>query len=87
MVRCKSLHDEITKFAEESSSEVRETIGTSSASHCILKVEGTIPEAFSLLLEFIYTGFIQNVRDFEIKIILDLYLLALKYGIKKLFRE
>ena len=87
MVRCKGLHEEIEDEAIESSSEKREQIGTNAKTHHILKISDIQSQAMLLFLEFIYTGMIQNVRDFDSKVILDVFILALRFKVKKLVQE
>lgn len=52
-----------------------------------MEITDAQPQAFNVLLEFIYTGMVQNVQDFDSLVILDVFCLALKYKIKKLIIE
>lgn len=80
--RCKELNKHIMKEAEKSDDDFREEIGTNSRNHWIMIIEDIQPKSFHVLLEFLYTGIVQNVQDFDSLVILDVFWLALKYKIK-----
>jgi alpha-tubulin suppressor-like RCC1 family protein len=77
LVRCKDMHVHINKEAIESDEDFREEIGTNCINHKILDIVDWRPLAFQVLLEFIYTGMVQNVQDFDSLVILDVFCLAL----------
>lgn len=85
--RCKELSKHISLEAVESDEDLRDDIGTNCREHKVMDVEDIIPSAFFILLEFIYTGMVQNVQEFSTLVILDVFCLALRYKIKKLVIE
>ena len=87
LARCKALNRHITSEAKESDVVLKENIGTNWASHKVLEIQDCQPEAFKILLEFIYTGMVQNVPEFDSLVLLDVFCLALRYRIKKLVCE
>ena len=85
--RWKELNKHIMKEAVKSDEDFREEIGTNSRNHWVMTIDDIQPKSFNVLLEFLYTGIVQNVQDFDSLVILDVFWLSLKYKIKKLACE